>query len=87
MKKKIQNAISYYRRYRHFGDSNAVMKEAANYFADSYEEYILILDHLKRGYQPDAVAVPCNAPVLIVPPGCHYWGGQIRNNAQWRKQW
>lgn len=26
-------------------------------------------------------------PCLIVPPGCHYWGGQIRNNAQWRKQW
>lgn len=23
----------------------------------------------------------------VVPNGCHYWGGQIRNNAMWRKQW
>ena len=24
---------------------------------------------------------------MFIPHGCHYWGGQIRNNAQWRKQW
>ena len=23
----------------------------------------------------------------VVPYGCHYWGGEIRNNKQWRKQW
>ena len=20
-------------------------------------------------------------------PGCHFWGGQVRNNAAWRKGW
>lgn len=25
--------------------------------------------------------------VFAIPPGCHYWGGQIRNNSIWRKQW
>ena len=24
---------------------------------------------------------------LVIPAGCHYWGGEIRNNAQWRKKW
>ena len=23
----------------------------------------------------------------FVPIGCHYWGGEIRNNEAWRKQW
>lgn len=22
-----------------------------------------------------------------IPYGCHYWGGELRNNAEWRKQW
>lgn len=24
---------------------------------------------------------------IQIPPGCHYWGGQLRNNAEWRKKW
>ena len=24
---------------------------------------------------------------FMVPPGCHVWGGEVRNNAAWRKQW
>ena len=24
---------------------------------------------------------------IQIPPGCHYWGGQIRSNAEWRKKW
>lgn len=24
---------------------------------------------------------------FIVPHDCHYWGKEIRNNAQWRRQW
>lgn len=24
---------------------------------------------------------------LRFPHGFHYWGGEIRNNAQWRKRW
>ena len=24
---------------------------------------------------------------LGIPHGCHYWGGEIRNNSTWRKQW
>lgn len=35
----------------------------------------------------EAQEVPYREHSLIVPPGCHYWGGEIRNNAQWRKQW
>ena len=87
MENKIQKATSYYLRYRHFGDPTAVKKEAANYFADSYEEYLILLNHLNREFRDEAVSVPCCEPVLVVPPGCHYWGGKIRNNAEWRRRW
>lgn len=44
MEKKINNAISYYLKYRHYGCSR---EDSANYFADSYKEYLILLDHLK----------------------------------------
>ena len=28
-----------------------------------------------------------NKSISFVPRGCHYWGGQIRNNATWRARW
>ena len=48
MEKKIHNAISYYLKYRHYGDSTKVKNDAANYFADSYDEYLILLEHLKK---------------------------------------
>ena len=51
MEKKINNAISYFLKYRHYGDSKAVMNDAANYFADSYEEYLTLWDHLDNFYK------------------------------------
>ena len=24
---------------------------------------------------------------FVMPHDCHYWGGEVRNNAQWRKMW
>ena len=41
----------------------------------------------ERGCRVEATEVSCRDYGLVVPHGCHYWGGQIRNNAQWRKQW
>ena len=35
----------------------------------------------------EAHAVAYHDCSFVVPHGCHYWGGEIRNNAQWRKQW
>ncbi len=91
MKEKIQKATSYYLKYRNSFDNSAFKsafkKEAANYFADSYEEYLILLNHLNREFRDEAVAVPHSEPVLVVPPGCHYWGGKIRNNAEWRRRW
>lgn len=91
MENKINKAISYYLRYRHYFDHAAFKKEAANYFADSYEEYLVLLDHLEA-YERNGktMQVHCGDrfdSTLMIPHGCHYWGGQIRNNAQWRKQW
>ena len=50
MEKKIKNAIQYYLMYRHGykGDFKSFKKEAANYFADSYEEYLILLSHLEK---------------------------------------
>lgn len=34
------------------------------------------------------VAVEEDKPLPhAIPYGSHYWGGEFRNNAQWRKQW
>ena len=91
MEKKINKAISYDLRYRHSFDHSAFKKEAANYFADSYEEYCILLNHLEAyDRHGKATEVPFHVRsevTLVVPPGCHYWGGQIRNNAEWRKKW
>ena len=91
MEKKINKAISYYLKYRHSFDHSAFKKEAANYFADSYEEYLILLNHLeaydRHGKATEAHCCDRSASTLVIPHGCHYWGGQIRNNAQWRKQW
>lgn len=27
------------------------------------------------------------SPSIQIPPGCHCWGRQIRNNTEWRKKW
>ena len=35
----------------------------------------------------EAEEITHDEQTLFIPHGCHYWGGQIRNNAQWRKQW
>lgn len=48
MDKKILNAISYFLQYRHPYDPEEFKKVAANYFADSYEEYLILLNHLKK---------------------------------------
>lgn len=48
MEKKIKNAISYYLKYRHYGDSTSVKNDAANIFADSYEEYLILWEHLNK---------------------------------------
>lgn len=48
MEKKINNAIRYYLMYRHYGNPTSVKNDAANYFADSYEEYLILWDHLKK---------------------------------------
>lgn len=48
MEKKIKNAISYFLKYRHCWRNPATREDAANYFADSYEEYLILLDHLKK---------------------------------------
>lgn len=48
MDRKIKNATSYYFKYRLFGDHNSVKNDAANYFADSYEEYLILWDHLRN---------------------------------------
>lgn len=43
---------------------------------------------LKKPYNFVIVAVEeAKTQPIQIPPGCHYWGGQIRNNAMWRKQW
>ncbi len=48
MEKKLKNAIDYFLKWRHYYDSKAFKKEAANYFADSYEEYMILLKHLEK---------------------------------------
>lgn len=48
MDKKIKNAISYYLKHRHYGDDTRIKNDAANYFADSYEEYLILWDQLKK---------------------------------------
>lgn len=45
MEKKILTTTSYYLQFRHDG---ATREDAANYFADSYEEYLVLLNHLKK---------------------------------------
>ena len=45
MEKKILTTTCYYLRVRHDG---ATREDAANYFADSYEEYLVLLNHLKK---------------------------------------
>lgn len=42
----------------------------------------------ERERRVEATEIPYREQsTLIIPPGCHYWGGEIRNNAQWRKKW
>ena len=48
MEKKINNAISYFLKYRHPYDEESFKMVAANYFADSYEEYLILLECLKN---------------------------------------
>ena len=50
MEKKILTTASYYLRFRHCGVSR---EDAANYFADSYKEYIILLDHLEKFYKEE----------------------------------
>ena len=45
MEKKIQTATSYYLKFRHCGVSR---EDAANYFADSFGEYLILLNHLAK---------------------------------------
>ena len=33
----------------------------------------------------EALEVPYSD--MAIPHGFHYWGSELRNNAQWRKQW
>lgn len=46
MEKKIHNAISIFMQWRHSMDDKAAKNDAANYFADSYEEYLILWNHL-----------------------------------------
>ena len=41
----------------------------------------------EREHRVEAVEVPYCENTMVVPYGCHDWGGEIRNNAVWRKQW
>ena len=41
----------------------------------------------EREHRVEAVEVPYYENTMAVPDGCHYWGGEIRNNSAWRKQW
>lgn len=51
-------------------------------------ENIAISTLLKKPYHFVIVRVQEDTrPQIQVPPGCHYWGGSIRNNAEWRKKW
>lgn len=46
MKAKINNAIQYVQQNRNCGDLQEVKNDAANIFADSFEEYNEIWRHL-----------------------------------------
>ena len=48
MAKKIEDAIRYYEQHRSCGDPKEVKNDAANIFADSYEEYLALWDHLEK---------------------------------------
>ena len=48
MAKKIEDAIRYYEQHRGCGDPKEVKNDAANIYADSYEEYLTLWDHLEK---------------------------------------
>lgn len=48
MENKIKDAISYYLRNRHRGDDASIKNDAANIFADNYEEYLILWGHLTK---------------------------------------
>lgn len=48
MATKIENAIRYYEQYRGCGNPKDIKNDAANIFADSYEEYLILWDHLEK---------------------------------------
>jgi hypothetical protein len=51
-------------------------------------ENIAISTLIKKPYNFVIVAVEeARQPTIQIMPGCHYWGGEIRNNAQWRNKW
>lgn len=35
----------------------------------------------------EAVEVLSDKETVFVPYGCHFWGGEVRNNQAWRKAW
>ena len=48
MEKKIHNAISFFLQRRHSKDDEVAKNDAANYFADTYDEYLILWNHLNE---------------------------------------
>lgn len=52
MEKKIEEAIRYYENHKGCGDPKRIKNDAANIFADSYEEYCTLWDRLEGYDEP-----------------------------------
>lgn len=41
----------------------------------------------EQEHRVEALETPYHEHSLSIPHGCHYWGGEIRNNTLWHQQW
>ena len=48
MAKKIEEAIRYYEKHKECGAPKEIKNDAANIFAGSYEEYLILWDRLEN---------------------------------------
>lgn len=63
---KIQKATEYVARLEGTQDAQSLRNDAANIFADSYEEYIAIWDALREG--PCEIELNDSCPGYIIEP-------------------
>ena len=71
-----------------FGRYDGCIKVDAPTKIEAEDAAISILRKRRMRFSIVAVEEVRQIPDPIqIPPGCHYWGGQIRNNAEWRKRW